>query len=78
MQVVSGELVCCTTEDQSLVLSVMSSLLYNATNLVTLRLTSVTSYDPTSDLGYPYVANFTFTASSSNYSSVPTLETVSD
>ena len=78
MQVMSAELLCCAVGDQSLLLSVMSALLYNATNLLTIRMNSATNYDPGgTTLGYPYLANFSFTASVSNYSSVPSLQTVS-
>ena len=78
MQVMSAELLCCAVGDQSLLLSVMSALLYNATNLLTIRMNSATNYDPGgTSLGYPYLANFSFTASVSNYLSVPSLQTVS-
>jgi len=80
LQVLSSELVCCGVEDQSLILSVMSILLSNATNLITVRVNNATSYDIGDGLldGYPYAANFSLTASSSTYSPVLSLQDVRD
>lgn len=58
-------------------LSVMADLLANATNLITLRINSVTSDDAKTFESYLNSANFSFTASSSTYSPVPSLSVVS-
>lgn len=77
-QVFSSDLLCCTVEDQSLVLSLMSLLLTNHTYLITIRVDNATSYDvlPAASSNYSYAANFTLTASSSTYYPVASLETV--
>lgn len=77
MQVFSSVKLCCTVLDQSLVLSVLADLLAMATNLITLRLNSVVSYDTIPFEDYSNSANFSFTASSSTYSPVPSLSVVS-
>ncbi len=78
LQVFSSDLLCCTVEDQSLVLSLMSLLLANETYLITIRVDNSTSYDqlPAASGNYSYAANFTLTASSSTYYPVASLETV--
>lgn len=78
MQVYSSDLLCCAVEEQSLVLSLMDLLLSNDTYLITLRINNATSYgNYTAALDiYPYAANFSFTASTSTYWPVPSLETV--
>ena len=45
----------------------MNELLSNATSLITLRITAVTSFDTGLIIGYPNSANFSFTASCSTY-----------
>ncbi|DBA72728.1 TPA: hypothetical protein ACH3X2_010124 [Trebouxia sp. C0005] len=77
LQVFSSDLLCCTVEDQSLVLSLMSLLLTNHTYLITIRVDNATSYDvlPAASSNYSYAANFTLTASSSTYYPVASLET---
>ncbi|DBB04573.1 TPA: hypothetical protein ACH3X1_012652 [Trebouxia sp. C0004] len=77
LQVFSSDLLCCTVEDQSLVLSLMSLLLARQTYLITIRVDNSTSYDllPAASGNYSYAANFTLTASSSTYYPVASLET---
>ena len=76
LQVFSSVKLCCSVLDQSLVLSVLADLLANATNLMTLRINSVISYESSVLEGYSNSANFSFTASSSTYSPVPSLSLV--
>ena len=77
MQVYSSIKLCCTDVEQSLVLSVLGTVLANATNLITLRINNVTSLDPGTLADYANLANFSFTASVSTYAPIPTLSTVS-
>ena len=58
-------------------LSVLDDVLANATNLITLRINNVTSLDLGVVANYANSANFSFTASVSNYAPVPSLSTVS-
>ena len=76
LQVFSSVQLCCSILEQSLVLSVMADLLANATNLITLRINSVISYGSIMSERHPNSANFSFTASSSTYSPVPSLSMV--
>ena len=76
LQVFSSVKLCCSVLDQSLVLSVLADLLAMATNMITLRLNSVISYDTNLFEEYSNSANFSFTASSSTYSPVPSLAVV--
>ncbi|KAL3136950.1 hypothetical protein ABBQ32_006555 [Trebouxia sp. C0010 RCD-2024] len=73
LQVFSSVKLCCSVLDQSLVMSVLADLLAMATNLITLRLNSVVSYDTNPFEDYSNSANFSFTASSSTYFPVPSL-----
>ena len=45
----------------------MNDLLANVTNLITVRISAVTSFDSGLVAGYPNSANFSFTASCSTY-----------
>lgn len=76
VQVFSSVKLCCSVLDQSLVMSVLADLLAMATNLITLRLNSVVSYDTNPFEDYSNSANFSFTASSSTYFPVPSLSVV--
>ena len=77
LQVSSSVKLCSTAVEQSLVLSSLSTVLSNATSLITLRINNVTSLDQGLLADYENSANFSFTASCSLYSPVPSIQTVS-
>lgn len=76
LQVFSNVSICCNTEAQSRLLGVTNNLLAEQINLITLRLTNVTTTENAALSDYPFSAAFTFVSSMDVYAPLPSLATV--